>query len=171
MFGYFSAAGRGTGDRLLVELAQELSARGLALCGAVQDNVEHDPARRCHMDLRLLGHGRTIRISQDRGAHATGCRLDSHGLAAAVFHVETALTRDAPHLLIVNKFGKQEAEGAGFRHAIGLALGAGVPVLTGCAPGHRAALLAFSDGMASEVAPTPQALLDWCLTACRGSAA
>ncbi|MCL1628187.1 DUF2478 domain-containing protein [Roseibaca sp. V10] len=170
MFAYFIAEGRGAGDRVLLDLAQTLMARGMRLCGAVQDNIENDPSRRCHMDLQLLGSDRIVRISQDRGRHATGCRLDSHGLAEAVFLVESALEHGRPDLLIVNKFGKQECEGAGFRQAIGQALAAEIPVLTGCAPGHRAGLLAFSDGLATQVPPTPQALLDWCLATCANKA-
>lgn len=170
MFAYFIAEGRGAGDRLLLELARNLMARGVRLCGAVQDNIENDPDRRCHMDLQLLGSDRIVRISQDRGRHATGCRIDSHGLAEAVFHVEAALEHGTPDLLIVNKFGKQECEGAGFRQAIGQALAAEIPVLTGCAAGHRAGLLAFSDGLATELSATPQVLQDWCLATCADTA-
>lgn len=170
MFAFFTANGRGIGDRLLVDLAQDLTKRGLCLRGVVQINLEYDPVRRCHMDLQILGSGHLVRISQDRGAHAKGCRLDSQGLAEAVFHVEKGLAQGGADLMIVNKFGKQECEGVGFRHVIGQALAAGIPVLTSCGPRHRAGLLAFSGGLATELSPAPASLLGWCLKACKGGA-
>ncbi|TGD65257.1 DUF2478 domain-containing protein [Tabrizicola sp. WMC-M-20] len=57
------------------------------------------------MDLRILGHADTIRISQDRGRLARGCRLDSGALALAVHQLKTSIATSDAGLLIVNKFG------------------------------------------------------------------
>lgn len=170
MFAFFTAEGRGMGDRLLMQVADNLTAMGLRVRGVVQKNLEYDPVRRCHMDLQILGTDTLIRISQDRGIHAKGCRLDSQGLTEAVFHVEAGLTHDAPDLLIINKFGKQECDGEGFRDVIGQAMAADIPVLTACPASYRAGLLDFSDGMATELRPDAATLLEWCVTTCQGPA-
>lgn len=163
LLGYVISSGRGAGDRLLAAVAEDLAGRGLPLAGAVQFNVEHDPDRRCHMDLMILGEGGTFRISEDRGRHARGCRLDPHGLTGAVRRVEESLERHAPALLIVNKFGKEEADGGGFREVIGRALLAGVPVLTSVSAVNRPAFLAFAEGLAVEVPAEVERAVAWCL--------
>lgn len=163
MFAFFSAPGRGAGDVLLTDVAMALEARGLRVRGVVQCNFEYDPAHRCHMDLRILGSDHLVRISQERGIHAKGCRLDTQGLAEAVFHVEAALSDGRPDLLIVNKFGKQECDGEGFRDVIGRALVEDVPVLTSCGPGHRAGLLEFAGDMATELPADLAQIVDWCV--------
>ena len=168
MLGYMISPGRGAGDRLLIAVAEALQARGVAVAGAVQLNLEHDPGRPCHMDLRILGRGDVLRISEDRGRHARGCRLDPRGLADAVQRVEGVLDAGGAGVLIVNKFGKQEAEGGGFRDVIGRALLADVPVLTTVSAGNLPAFLRFADGLATALDPDPAAAVAWCLSGLAG---
>lgn len=163
MLGYFVPTGRGEGDRLLAAVAEDLAIRGVAVAGAVQHNVDYDPDRRCHMDLSVIGQDGRVRISQERGKLASGCRLDAQGLVEAVQRVEAALAGQSVGLVIVNKFGVQECEGGGFREVIGRALTAGIPVLTSVSSGHLSAFLAFADGLAEEIPPTHAAVVDWCL--------
>ncbi len=165
MLGYVMADRRGEVDALLLRLGQGLLAGGWPLSGVVQMNRELRAGRACDMDLQVLGYDHVVRISQDLGPHARGCRLDTAALERAVGLVDGALER-APALLIINKFGKSEAEGRGFRDVIGRALSNGVPVLTGVASAHLDAFLAFSDGMAEPVAPELVALQDWCMKVC-----
>lgn len=163
MLGYILSTGRGAGDLLLADIAADLSARGVAVAGAVQMNIVHDPDRPCHMDLKVLGAGDVLRISQDRGRHASGCRLDPQGLAEAVGRVGGALDRGGVALVIVNKFGKQEIEGGGFRDVIARALLDGVPVLTTVSQRQLPQFLAFAGGLAVEVPGDPDRALAWCL--------
>ena len=169
MLGYVISTGQGAGDRLLAEVAQGLVARNVVLAGVVQSNYEFDPERRCHMDLTVLGQGPIIRISQDRGRHARGCRLDPQGLAEAVRHVDQALERGDVAVLIVNKFGKSELEGEGFREVIGKALLLNVPVVTTVSAGHVAGFLDFADGLASELPADAAQIVAWCLQHCAGA--
>src|SRR3546814_12857392 len=74
----------------------------------------------CDMDLRLLPDGPVVRISVDRGAEARGCRLDAGAVEQSVLWV--AGTLESAELLVVNKFGKQEAEGKGLSGTIAEAL-------------------------------------------------
>jgi hypothetical protein len=146
MLGFVTGGERGQADLVLAEVAAQLQAAGVALAGVVQVNEEFDPERPCHMDLHILNGVEVVRISQNLGSLAKGCRLDPAGLVQAVGLVEQALAA-GPALLIVNKFGRQEAEGHGFRPLIGQALAAGIPVLTSVNAGYQAAFDAFSDGM------------------------
>lgn len=157
MLGFFTSDARS--DALLADLALRLAADGLRLAGAVQVNAER-AAGPCDMDLVVLGPGQRVRISQSLGPGSTGCRLDPGGLETAVALAEQALA--GANLVLVNKFGKQEAEGRGFRSLIGRALAEGVPVLTAVSPGNRAAFAAFADGLAEELPPDPEALARWC---------
>jgi hypothetical protein len=118
MLGYITTQQRGLTDQLLAEVATVLRVEEHRLAGVVQVNQEFDPARPCHMDLHVLNGGEVIRIGQNLGALSKGCRLDPAGLEQAVGLVAHALEA-GPRLLIINKFGKQEADGRGFRPLIG----------------------------------------------------
>lgn len=163
MLAFFTAEGRGASDRLLADLAGRLRGRGLRLAGAVQVNVDRPDSHRCDMDLHVLTGAEVVRISQNLGREARGCRLDAGGLERAVGLVAAALDAGAD-LLIVNKFGKQEAEGRGFRPLIGEALAREVPVLMAVSASNRAAFLAFSEGFAEELRPDPAVLEDWAIS-------
>ena len=164
MLGVVEATGRGEADRLLAALAERLDASGVPLAGAIQFNAERDDGRPCDMDLVVLAGGKTIRISQNLGPMSKGCRLDPAGLEEAVGLVESALRDGAARLLIINKFGKQEAEGRGFRPAIGLALSEGVPVVTAVKDTNREAFDAFAGGEAMPLKPELDSLEAWCRT-------
>jgi Protein of unknown function (DUF2478) len=160
MLGYVVAAGRVV-DALLADVARSLQAEGWRVAGAVQVNEDHArPGRACHMDLDVLDGAHRIRISQDLGGLARGCRLDASGLETAVGLVAAALLA-GPDLLVVNKFGKQEVDGRGFRPLIGQALALGIPVLTSVKPDNLAGFAAFADGLGQALAPDPGILRDW----------
>ncbi len=164
MFGYVTTGGkRGEIDRLLATVADRLAADGWPIAGAVQLNSGRCEDGDCDMDLRLLDGSGTIRISQSLGALLEGCRLDPAGLEEAVGRVLFRLGGTTPpRLLIVNKFGRQEAEGRGFRPVIAEALAAGIPVLIGVAHDYETDFAAFAGGLASRIPAEPAAILDWC---------
>ena len=168
MLGYVTGGERGQADVVLAEVAARLRAEGAALAGVVQLNDEFDAARPCHMDLHILTGTQVVRISQNLGALSKGCRLDPAGLEQAVGVVARALEA-GPELLIVNKFGKQEADGRGFRPLIGQALAAGIPVLTAVNAGNRAAFESFADGLGVALACSHEAVLQFCHDQLEGS--
>ncbi len=150
----------GETNRLLAGLAERAQARGLRVVGTVQTNTERPGARRCDMDVRVLPSGRVLRISQHLGDGARGCRLDPDALEAAVAEVAAAMVRGAD-LLIVNKFGKHEAEGRGFRDLVGEALAAGLAVIVGLNGLNAEAFARFCEGLAVPLAADPAALDAW----------
>ncbi len=158
--GYTMAPGRGSTDLLLARLAEQLHAQGLRTCGTVQINSLPCDDGRCDMDVKVLPDGPVLRISQSLGKAARGCRLDPAALESAVAQARGVLTGGAD-LVIVNKFGKHEAEGRGFRDLIAEALEAGVPVLVGLNPMNLPAFQEFTGGIAEELPPSPEALAAW----------
>jgi len=159
----------GAGDRLLTATAERLAAAGLRLAGAVQINTEISPGCECDMDLRILGDaGPLVRITQSLGAGSQACRLDTGALAQAVARTETVLDRGA-ELLIVNKFGKQECFGRGFRDTIARALAAGIPVLVHVPDEQLPGFRDFAGDLAEEL--RPEQIDDWCRARLADSAA
>lgn len=161
MLGYVVAEGRGAGDLLIAQTAEALRARGVPLAGAVQVNAERDPEYKCDMDLHILSGANVVRISQDLGKLSRGCRLDPAGLESAVGLVAAAL-EDGPALLIVNKYGKQEIDGRGFRPLIGEALARDIPVITAVNAGNLDAFLSFAEDLAERLPEDVEGILDWC---------
>lgn len=158
---YFCVDERGRADEILCALAGRLRAAGLRLAGVVQTNDEWHPERACDMNLHLLSDPArgAMLISERLGAGATGCRLNAAALEEAAGLVEASLP--GADLLIVNKFGKREAEGGGFRDAIARAIEAGIPVLTAAGPKDSLGLTAFAGELAERIAP--EAAFDWAL--------
>jgi hypothetical protein len=115
-------------DRLLRETALALMEAGHSLAGLVQHNQPRPGRSRCDMVLEELASGDLVPISQDRGPHARGCALDVHQLIDGMQRVRHALAM-RPDLVILNKFGKTESEGGGFRPLIAEIIDAGVPLL------------------------------------------
>ncbi len=144
----------GASDSLLAGVARHLMACGWQLAGVVQINSERAQRHLCDMDVQVLPGGPVIRISQDLGTHARGCRLDQGALDEAARRVEARLN-DRTDLLILNKFGKYEAEGRGFRNVIAEALSRGIPVLTGVNALNKAAFGEFS-GEFAEFLPAAE---------------
>lgn len=157
---YTMAPGRGDTDLVLERLANDLAGRGIRCCGTVQINSARADAGPCDMDVRVLPQGAVLRISQNLGAFARGCRLDPEALETAVGLVENALSSGAD-LLIINKFGKHEAEGRGFRDVIVKAVDMDIPVLVGLNRLNQPAFETFADGLAIPLPPEPAALMAW----------
>jgi nucleoside-triphosphatase THEP1 len=113
----------------LRRLVGQLAVRGASCAGFIECAVPLRPGQsRCDMVIENLSDGQRLKISEDRGPMARGCRLDGGALADALAQVEVAMAA-RPDVLVVNKFGKTEAEGAGFRPLIANAIDHGIGVL------------------------------------------
>ncbi|GAB4382940.1 DUF2478 domain-containing protein [Albidovulum sp.] len=159
MLAYVTIAGRGETDDLIAGAVARLSAAGLRLAGTVRAAPVDPGGHPCDMDLRVLPDGPAFRISQPLGRGARGCRLDGGVIAAIATEVEARLP--GADLLVVNKFGKQEALGRGLCPAIAMAMDRGIPVLVGVNAMNLPGLLAFAGGLAERLAPTADAICAW----------
>ena len=118
-------------DALIAAVVERAKAAGLKLAGVLQRDVQRPGRRRCDMDLIDLATGRIVRISEDRGNLARGCRMNMNALVEAAEMVEETIRTGAPDLVILNKFAEAEEEGGGMRDAIAASVAAGVPVFMG----------------------------------------
>jgi nucleoside-triphosphatase THEP1 len=157
---YVTLLGRGRTDALIAEVATLLEAAEVRLAGTVQSNHERPDRRKCDMDLRVLPDGPIVRISEDRGELARGCILDSGALEQTVHAVQQRLP--GAEVLIVNKFGKREAEGKGLVPVIAEALDRGLPVLIGVNGLNLAAFLAFAGEEVTALPSDPSQIAGWC---------
>ena len=148
-------------DALLEDVARHWTGQGRRVCGVVQTRGQEDPECHCaDMDLVSLTDGRTFRISQPLGHASRGCRLDPGALAgvSALLAADLAAGCD---LLILNRFGKGESDGRGFRDLIFAALEHGIPVLTCVRDTYAADWAAFGGGMTCDLPADRDAVLGW----------
>lgn len=148
-------------DPLLETAARALRAKGYRVGGFVQEERIADGCCAATY-LRDIEDGRSVLITQILGAEAKGCRLDPQRLAAASVDLEKLLD-GAIDLLVLNRFGKDEAEGRGFRSVIEKALGLGIPVLTGVREAYAPTLVEFAGDYGTTLAPDGAAIIGWCL--------
>lgn len=158
---YVTATEKGLTDRVLAKVADALLSRGVKTVGVVQTNIERPQRFHCDMDLTILPDGPIIGITQNLGRNARGCRLDSGALETAVAEVGRRLACGPAEVLILNKFGKQEAEGHGFRDVIAEALAMGLPVLLGVNGLNATAFDTFAGGIAEHLPADCAAILGW----------
>jgi hypothetical protein len=156
---YVALSGRGLIDDCLSEVVAALEAEGVALAGTVRVLPVDHRAHPCDMDLRVLPDGPVHRISQPLGPLAKGCRLDGGAIETIAAEVEARLA-DAD-LLVVNKFGKQEALGRGLAPAIAMAMEKGISVLVGVNGLNLPEFLTFAAGLAKALDPEPETALAW----------
>lgn len=113
------------------------------------------------MVLEDLSTGQIVAISEDRGPEARGCRLDPAALER-LFGAAAAGLDAGADLLVVNRFGKREAEGRGFRGAIEAAVTTGVPVLVAVSAANLDCWNAFTGALDERLEPNVVAAIRWC---------
>jgi hypothetical protein len=134
--------------------------RALKLAGVLQHPACEDPAHRCDVILEELGRGIRTELFERRGRDARGCRLDVAALTEVSGHIARSLD-ERPDLLILNKFGKVEAEGRGFSFLIAKAIEQGTPTLIGVPERNLHEWRWFADEMAVELGDHVEAILEW----------
>ncbi len=158
---FIHAVQPGAVDDTLRAVASSLKCAGRWLAGVVQQPTGAAGGHPCDGDLIDLFTGRRSPIHQALGSGSTGCRLDANALETMVAAVERGMAVQRPELLIVNRFGKIEAAGRGFRPVIAQALDLEIPVLVGINDLNRPAFDAFASGIALELPDRPSAVLKW----------
>jgi nucleoside-triphosphatase THEP1 len=146
-------------DEIVANVAQRLRRDGYALAGAVQHNTD-ETGRPCS-DMRIedLATGRLMDITNPQ--RGTGCRLDATALEDVAGIIAGGLEREV-HLVILNRFGKQEISGNGFRAMMENAVAREIPLLTVLNGVHRPAWDSFASGLADTLPPDSHAIEHWC---------
>ncbi len=117
----------------------------------------------CCRDIEIehIGTGVTQIISQALGSGSKGCRLDPAALADVAGALQTELD-DGADMLILNRFGKGETEGHGFRSIIETAYARQIPVLTVVRETYVEGWNDFAGDCGVLLAPDSKAVLGWC---------
>ena len=130
-------------DRLLLGFVEHLRRDRFRVGGLVQRDYV---ARIGTADITavMLPGNEALSIAHDRGP--SGCRLAA-GRIAVVANVMAAEIEHGADLVVLNRFGKLEAEGQGFIDLIRQAVSLDIPVLI-AVPEHRfATWIKYSGGM------------------------
>ena len=141
----------------LVRLCRD---RGLALAGVLQHLTCSAPDRRCDVVLEDLTTGHRTAIFEDRGAGASGCRLDEGALAEATARIEGNLGGGVD-LLVLNKFGKAECGGGGLVDLMANALDRGIPSIIGVPTSNLEAWREFAGDCAIELSEDIHEIERW----------
>lgn len=147
-------------DDILAAVARALAEDGLAVTGFIQHDRPADGDCCGTIELEDLASGATHVISQPLGSAARGCRLDPQALAAVAGPLIARIECE-PHFLILNRFGKGESEGQGFRAAIEEACARGVPFLTAVRDAYVEAWQDFSGDLGLLLPPDADRVIDW----------
>lgn len=147
-------------DRLIAETAYRLRDEGVKVAGLVQINTEVPGRPKCDMAVEELYSRTTFPLSEDRGPAARGCRLDHSRLADAAGFLIDMLDHDLD-LVVINKFGKVEAEGGGLRDLLGRAVLLGIPLIVGVPYRNLDQWRIFAAGMADECEVSAMEIERW----------
>lgn len=148
-------------DRIIARIIEPMRAVGLPLAGALQVEPVAAGGHPCDMLLEDLASGDVHAIAEHRGREARGCRLDVGLLTEIGEAVLQSLYGGEPRLLVVNKFGKIEADGGGLRDAVAEAVERGIPVLVGVPARNLDRWRAFAGPLAIELPATMGAIAEW----------
>lgn len=149
-------------DEVLADVVERLASRNVRMAGTIQANTDRD-GMHCNMTLENLATGEKLDIAENRGMGARGCRMNVPLFEALVGQVQASLRTKKPDLLVINRFGKREVEGRGFRDVIAEAAGRGIPVVVALNESTRAAWTEFTAGEGAVLPVSGAALWKWCL--------
>jgi hypothetical protein len=166
----FAAVAYGIGDdpdRLLLDFAEDLRGCGLRVAGIIQLGRAAPPGN-SELDAVILPSAERVNLGHHPTGDAHGCRPDCSRLASVATAIAAAIA-EGVDLVVINRFGKLEAEGQGLIHLIRSAVQADIPVVT-AVPEHRfAAWLNYSGGMSVRLRCHRAALDHWWQSVARGA--
>ncbi len=141
-------------DRLLREFVQDLTNRGYRVAGLVQTRLDDGRAA-----VSVLPSGETIPLAQ-KPAAVSSSRREPCDLAQAAARID-ALIESGADLVIINRFGKLEAQGNGLVDEIARALSFDIPVVVAVPEFRFAEWLSFCRGMGVKLPCRNGSLQSW----------
>jgi hypothetical protein len=148
-------------DPPLIAFLEAAARRGARIAGLVQERTcGGGPCALHDARVRNLVTGETLDIMQDLGRDATGCRVDPVAIAVAAGWLGAA-SAARPDLLVVNRFGRLESEGAGMLAEIGDAFAGCLPLIVCVPKRYLGAWDAFASGLDVKLAPTRESIEGW----------
>lgn len=143
------------------------------LSGRIVGVIEEDHGlgeRTCSAGrLRSIVDGASYPIFQNLGPGSTACHLEGSGAVSASEAVRQDIAAGCD-LVLLSKFGKLEAGGAGLAPAFIAAIEARVPVLTSVSPNFQTAWAKFAGPLSVVLPADPDRIHDWGRKVCGGRA-
>jgi len=149
-------------DDLLETVVRSVRMRGFSVAGYLQCEVADGPDCCPVTYLEDISTGARIRISQALGSGSRGCRLDPQAMAELAGRLLPHIGEQTD-LLVLNRFGKGESDGHGFRDVIQTACGFGVPVLTAVRTTYEPAWVEFTGTAGRFLSADPASVASWAL--------
>ncbi len=147
-------------DALMGAFAREMVDKGVRAGGLLQLPPDGACGPGAPMRLQDVTTGEILPICQDLGPGAGSCKLDLGALASAAQRLRRAAELPSD-LFFVSKFGKQEAEGRGFRDELAYAVLNNRTVLTAVKRGLVHRFLDFTGGAGTLLDHRLFVLRDW----------
>ena len=151
----------GTVDTMLCTLANRLRDEGYRLAGSIQHNTAVPGSPCSDMIIEDLASRQRIDVSTPLAMAGGGCRLEPAALEDAAGLVAASL-ESGVDLVMINRFGKQEMAGNGFRAVIETAVAREIPLLIALNGVHGALWNEFHAGHAETLPANPAAIETWC---------
>lgn len=151
---------------VLAAFALRRRQEGVAVAGVIEPPGanSHDGGGRkgceCSGVLLDLASGEAFGIHQNLGPGSEACNLDASALARACGAVERTIAAGAD-LVVLNRFGGQEAARGGLMAAFQAAVAAAVPVVCVVAPKAEAVWESFAEGLSVWLPAEGEALEAW----------
>jgi hypothetical protein len=142
-------------DRLLREFVQDLTIRGYRVVGLIQTRLGDGSAA-----VTVSPTGETISFAQTLGAVPNSSSLGGCDLAVAAARID-ALIESGVDLVIINRFGKLEAEGTGLVDEIARAVSFDIPVVVAVPEFRFSEWLSFCRGMGVKLSCRNGSLQSW----------
>jgi uncharacterized protein len=148
-------------DLVLAEVVAALTRTGFQVIGATQSGAGPSTDNSCREVFlsSIVGHDR-YPVIQNLGRTSRGCKINGAGLAACAGRIEEQIN-SRTDLLVVNRFGRSESMGGGFRTAIERALAMNIPVLTSVRTRYLEDWNTYVEGSAQHIALSTRDILDW----------
>ena len=149
-------------DQILDTVVTQLQGQARLLVGlrqkVIADCASHGG---CGIRLQSIATGHYHRMTQDLGVGSTSCNIDTGAMAQLVEAQKNELNIDTD-LLVVNRFGKRESEGAGFCSVFEHALELGIPALTVVKAQLQSNWIDYGGEYVTTLPADEEAVLAWC---------
>ena len=147
-------------EEFMATLASTLSSRAIHVGGLVQHNYRTDEFTRCRIELENIITGTRYQLTQNLGSASQACALDITALADASSALRQAIA-ERVEVVIINKFGTQEAAGGGLRNEMMLIALTGIPIITAVSQRYLSEWQDFAGTEAVLLPMTTTAVMSW----------
>lgn len=128
-------------DQALWQTASLLQKNNIRIIGALvkQDEMPVPDQENEELNIQILPTGQTVNIFLPEKCAQIGCRLDRNPFRTVVDAV-SSLVEQTPEndrtVILLNRFGKEEATGGGYNHILEMAMDKNIPVIVGVSNNH-----------------------------------